>query len=187
MFPGAQGRLSPGHGRDCTGSEGPFGLSNSKASMEEATTGAPVIPFEILRNQLEQYCFGDRSLRIEQRSQKFLWLQFRSQQVSYVHESARLEFGLKISIVSLDEAFNCSPAAVERSLRNSLNRRNRAAVILHSRTTRRPISSPGSSIRPRNPSPRRGRISSTPLFVNSASPSLVDAGFSPDPTRWRFD
>jgi hypothetical protein len=71
--------------------------------MDEATAGAPAIPFEILRNQLEQYCFGDRSLRILQYGQEFLGLQFRSQQISYVHKFTRLELGLKISISSLRE------------------------------------------------------------------------------------
>jgi hypothetical protein len=88
--------------------------------MNEAMTGDPAIPFEILRNQLEQYCFGNRSLRILQCYQEFLGLQFWSQQISYVHEFARLELCLEISIGSLERAFNCLLAAVKRSLRNGL-------------------------------------------------------------------
>jgi hypothetical protein len=88
--------------------------------MDEPRTSAQAILFQILRNQLEQYCFGDRSLRILQCCQKFLGLQFPSQQILDVHEFAGLEFGREISIGSLERAFNCSRAAVKRSLKNRL-------------------------------------------------------------------
>jgi hypothetical protein len=87
----AQGALSPRHGRDSVVSEGPFGLANSKAPMDEAAAGAPAVPFEILRNQLEHYYFGDRSLRTLQHCPEFLRLRFRWHQISDVHEFGRLE------------------------------------------------------------------------------------------------
>jgi hypothetical protein len=88
--------------------------------MDEARAAASTVPLEILRNQLEQYRFRDRSLRRLGRCQEFLESPFLSQQISSVHEFARLERGLEISIGSVERAFNCSPAAMEQSLRNGL-------------------------------------------------------------------
>jgi hypothetical protein len=65
---------------------------------------SPATPLEILWNEHEQYCFGERSLRILQRCDDFPELQFQTHQFFDVHQFALSELCLEISIGSLERA-----------------------------------------------------------------------------------
>jgi hypothetical protein len=84
------------------------------AQMDEALLGVPVTPLEILWNHFEQYCFGKRNSRKLQRYEDFPGLQCRSQQIYYVHQFALCEFGIEISIGSLEIAFGCQRSTVKK-------------------------------------------------------------------------
>jgi hypothetical protein len=90
------------------------------AQMDEPVLGASAIPLEILWNHIEQYCFGERNIRMLQQYEDFPGLQFQSHSLYYVHQFAVRELGIEILISSLEREFNCPPATVKKTLRNAL-------------------------------------------------------------------
>jgi hypothetical protein len=81
----------------------------------EPVLGAPATPLEILWTDIDQYCFSEQNIRLLQRCEDFLGLQFRSHQIFYVHEFALDRLGIHIPINRLGKVFNCPRAAVKRA------------------------------------------------------------------------
>jgi hypothetical protein len=88
--------------------------------MDEPVLGVPAIPLEILWNDLDQYCFSERSIRILQRCEDFPGLQFQSHQLFTGHQFTLRELGTETSIGSVKRVFNCPRASMKNAQRNGL-------------------------------------------------------------------
>jgi hypothetical protein len=98
--------------------------------MESSTAAAPAIPLEILLSNMQEYLFGERTVRMLQREPGLEELRYRSHQIYFVHDFAlrRLEQGL--SLRQLSRAFDCDAGRVKAALKTAYLIQKPAIVIL---------------------------------------------------------
>jgi hypothetical protein len=98
----------------------PFDRSFQSVEMGNLGVGTPAIPFEIVRDGLQQFGFRDHTIMILEHREDFRELQFRNHQIFSVSRFTVEEGNSQLSIGQLESAFKCQVIAVTRALKNQL-------------------------------------------------------------------
>jgi hypothetical protein len=88
--------------------------------MSAETAAAPALPLQVLLPRLAE-CFLPKPVcKSLQKDAIFQQIQFRCQQISYVHDIAESQHGISISTNALAKAFDCPRSRVKSALAHGL-------------------------------------------------------------------